>query len=135
MPATRLPFVRLPARLDSPITLGSHALEQSAALRIILIDRQILIKLTPIEYRIFTHLLAQPRTFVSNYNLTVIALQTKGGNRDRQMPQSVERHISSLRRKLKYSGLSVRRVVISGWLLTDEPEEEEQEMVQQQATG
>ncbi len=127
MASTRLPIVRLPARLDNPVSLGAHTLEQSAALRIILIDRQIVIKLTPIEYRIFTHLLARPRTLVSGHDLAVIALQTKADHQDLQMPQSVERHISSLRRKLQHSGLSIRRVVTSGWLLTDEQDGEDEE--------
>lgn len=124
MATTRLPIVRLPARLDNPVNLGTHVLEQSAALRIVLIDRQIIVRLTPIEFRIFTYLVAHPRTLVSVHDLAMIALQTKSNHQDLQMPQSVERHISSLRRKLQQSGLSIRRVVTSGWLLTDEPEKE-----------
>lgn len=133
MAKTRLPIVRLPARLDNPVNLGAHVLEQSAALRIVLIDRQIVVRLTPIEYRIFTHLVARPRTLVSAHDLTVIALQTKGNHQDLQMPQSVERHISSLRHKLQHTGLSIRRVVTSGWLLTDEQDEEEVESTAQRA--
>lgn len=122
MAATRLPIVRLPARLDDPVYLGAHTLEQSAALRIVLIDRQVLVQLTPIEYRIFAHLLDQPRRLVAVRELTAIALQTKGNHQDLQMPQSVDRHISSLRRKLRHSGLEIHRVVGVGWLLTDEVE-------------
>ncbi len=122
MATPRLPIVRLPARLDDPVFLGNHALEQSAALRIVLIDRQVLLKLTPIEYRIFTHLLAQPRTLVTDDDLIVIALQTKGYQCDPQIPRSIERHIRSLQLQLKHSGIEILRVVRTGWLLTDSKE-------------
>lgn len=134
MAAPRLPIVRLPARLDDPVHFGAHILEQSSTLRIVLIDRQTLVKMTPIEYRIFHHLLARPHTLVAAQDLIMIALQTKGNHQDPQMPQSVERHISSLRRKLKQSGLEIRRVVGRGWLLTDEAEGQYEQM-EDQAVG
>lgn len=130
MASPRLPRVRLSARLDDPVTFGIHTLEQSIDLRVVLIDRKILIRLTPIEHSIFSFLLARPRMLVFAQELGEQAFQVHGEHQDRQMLQSIERHINALRRKLRHSGLSIRRVVSSGWLLADE-EAAEPESIQQ----
>ena len=127
---TRRVYPSMP--LDPPISFGKHSLAQSVQLRIVLIDQHTLIKLTPIEFRLFSSLLARPRTLVSSQELAFQALQTKGLY-DKHMGVSVIRHIYALRSKLRHSGLSIRRVVSSGWLLTDE-ETEEPESIQQTMT-
>ena len=117
----RLPAVCLPEQLSSPILLGIHTLEQSADARIVVLDRTTIIRLTPIEARIFSSLLAKPRTLVVGRDLAV-ALQAK--NQEVQT-QNLVRHISSLRFKFRHSGLFIRRVIGCGWLLTDEHEEKD----------
>ncbi|HEU5374357.1 MAG TPA: helix-turn-helix domain-containing protein [Ktedonobacteraceae bacterium] len=116
-------------QFDQSITLGKHHLEQSAQLRLVLIDRQTVIRFTPIEFRIFSYLLAFPRTLVSSQELAFQAFQTKD-HYDEQMHIGIIRHIYALRAKLRNSGLSIRRVVSSGWLLTDD-ETDEQESIRQ----
>ncbi|HEU5380739.1 MAG TPA: hypothetical protein VFV38_35395 [Ktedonobacteraceae bacterium] len=117
---TRLPTVRLPAQLDCPIMLGSHTLEQSTDGRTVVVDRQTVIRLTPIESYIFAYFVARPRTLVVSRDLSG-ALQAN--NYQDVQTQNLVRHINALRFKLRHSGLFIKRVIDCGWLLTDEVEQ------------
>ncbi|HEU5381676.1 MAG TPA: winged helix-turn-helix domain-containing protein [Ktedonobacteraceae bacterium] len=113
-------------QFDQSITLGKHRLEQSAQLRLVLIDRQTVIRFTPIEFRLFSYFLERPRTLVSSPELARQVLQTKN-HQDAQIQVDVGRHINALRFKLRHSGLFIKRVIGCGWLLTDEVEQNDLE--------
>src|SRR3954463_5950763 len=108
MSVSRLRSVRFPTRLDPPIAFESHSLELSARLRVVVIDRRFCIKLTPIEYHFFSLFLSRPHTLVPVHDLTEAMLQRKSSQ---NVPQSIDRHINALRNKLRYSGLTILRVV------------------------
>jgi DNA-binding response OmpR family regulator len=99
------------------VSLGSHTLYVLEHARMMYIDDgDCPIKLTPLEYTLFRALLAQPRMLVLNSEL----LQHCGIIEPVGHSRVVERHIDSVRRKLRESGvhgLSILRVVSYGYVL------------------
>ncbi|HEU5383142.1 MAG TPA: winged helix-turn-helix domain-containing protein [Ktedonobacteraceae bacterium] len=115
----RLRIPHLPGQFDPPMVLGNHCIERSSEARVVVIDRKIVIRLTPMEYCLFSYLLEKPHMLVSVDEMATRVLQTTSDQSDPRLFQNMDRHISALRCKLRYSGLSVRRVIGCGWLLTE----------------
>lgn len=109
-----------PARYEH-LCLGPYTLRLLKETHLILVD-DCPIKLTPLEYRLFRILLEQPRMLVLNRDLL--------GPDEVIGPRVVERHIDSVRRKLRQSGvhgLSILRVVSYGYVLLPHQERDASE--------
>jgi DNA-binding response OmpR family regulator len=111
----KLPVPHIPSRLSRLPDLGNHTLELSDSLRLLLINKEIPIRLTPTEYRIVKRLLATPHALVDDSILMAEAFQCKPFDQQ----ANLDRHIDELRRKFRYSGLAILRVVNRGWLITE----------------
>lgn len=114
----KVPVPRIPSRLLRLPDIGPHTVECSDDLRLLFIDKAIPIHFTPIEYRIIQRLLETPRALVDDAVLIRAAFLTEPCDQQ----QNLDRHIDELRRKLKWSGLTILRVVQRGWLLSESDE-------------
>ena len=92
-------------------SIGTHRIQRNDENRILVVD-SLMIKFTPIEYRLLLSLLSGQ--VVADSNLAREALACK---LDRSVRKNLDKHIDKMRSKLQLAGLSLHRVSKYGYVL------------------
>ena len=92
-------------------SIGTHRIQRNDENRILVVD-SLMIKFTPIEYRLLLSLLSGQ--VVADSNLTREALACK---LDRSVRKNLDKHIDKMRSKLQLAGLGLHRVSKYGYVL------------------
>jgi DNA-binding response OmpR family regulator len=92
-------------------SIGTHRIQRNDENRILVVD-SLMIKFTPIEYRLLLSLLSGQ--VVADSNLVREALACK---LDRSVQKNLDKHIDKMRSKLQLAGLGVHRVTKYGYVL------------------
>ena len=93
------------------LPIGTHRIHRNDESRILIVD-SLMIKFTPIEYRLLLPLLSERA--VADASLAREALSCE---LDRSVQKNLDKHIDKIRGKLQPAGLSVHRVSKYGYLL------------------
>jgi DNA-binding response OmpR family regulator len=97
-------------------SIGTHCIQRNDENRILVVD-SLMIKFTPIEYRLLLSLLSGQ--VVADSNLAREALACK---LDRSVRKNLDKHIDKMRSKLQLAGLGVYRVSKYGYVLLAIPD-------------
>ena len=92
-------------------SIGTHRIQRNDENRILVVD-SLMIKFTPIEYRLLLSLLSGQ--VVADSNLAREALACK---LDWSVRKNLDKHIDKMRSKLQLAGLSLHRVSKYGYVL------------------
>jgi DNA-binding response OmpR family regulator len=92
-------------------SIGTHRIQRNDENRILVVD-SLMIKFTPIEYRLLLSLLSGQ--VVADSNLAQEALACK---LDRCVRKNLDKHIDKMRSKLQLAGLGLHRVSKYGYVL------------------
>ena len=92
-------------------SIGTHRIQRNDENRILVVD-SLMIKFTPIEYRLLLSLLSGQ--VVADSNLAREALACK---LDRSVRKNLDKHIDKMRSKLQLAGLGLHRVSKYGYVL------------------
>ena len=98
------------ALLSCP-SIGTHRIQRNDINRILIIDN-IMVRFTPIEYRLLVHLLNGQA--VSDVELIKAAFGSEAAISARE---NLDKHIDKMRSKLQPSGLNIHRVAKYGYVL------------------
>jgi DNA-binding response OmpR family regulator len=101
----------MPSALIPCLSIGVHRIQRNDESRILVVD-SLMIKFTPIEYRLLLSLLSgQP---VADPKLVREAFACE---LDRSVQKNLDKHIDKIRSKLQLAELSVHRVSKYGYVL------------------
>ena len=100
--------------------IGNRRIDRHDGKRLVLVDQNILIHLTPTEYRIFLFLLNGQ--IVSDTELAEYVLHTMAV--DQLAKESLSKHIDNTRNKLRPVGLNIFRVLRYGYLIRENVEQD-----------
>jgi DNA-binding response OmpR family regulator len=105
----------MPSALVPCPSIGTHHIHRNDENRILVVD-SLMIKFTPIEYRLLLSLLSGQ--VVADSNLAREALSCE---MDRGVQKNLDKHIDKIRSKLRLAGLGVHRVSKYGYVLLAVP--------------
>ena len=114
-----IPRITAPLALVRCNDIGNRRIDRHDGKRLVLVDQNILIHLTPTEYRIFLYLLKGQ--IVSDTELAEYVLRTMAV--DQLAKESLSKHIDNTRNKLRPVGLNIFRVLRYGYLLRETREQ------------
>lgn len=92
-------------------SIGTHRIQRNDENRILVVD-SLMIKFTPIEYRLLLPLLSGQVVVDSNLAREALACKL-----DRSVQKNLDKHIDKMRSKLQLAGLGVPRVSKYGYVL------------------
>lgn len=97
------------------LSIGTHRIQRNDESRILVVD-SLIIKFTPIEYRLLLSLLSGQAVADSN-----LAREALSCELDRSVQKNLDKHIDKIRSKLQLTGLGVHRVSKYGYILLAVP--------------
>ena len=93
------------------LSIGTHRIYRNDETRILIVD-SLMIKFTPIEYRLLRSLLSGQAVADSNLARAVLSCEL-----DRSVQKNLDKHIDKIRSKLQLTGLRVHRISKYGYVL------------------
>jgi DNA-binding response OmpR family regulator len=101
--------------LISCLSIGTHCIYRNDESRILVVD-PLMMKFTPIEYRLLLSLLSGQAEADSNLSREAFSCEL-----DRSIQKNLDKHIDKIRSKLRLAGLGVHRVSKYGYVLLAVP--------------